>query len=88
MKKVFIQLWSWEGNPAGASLHINEQGFKKWSKSNSEMNFNGELTEIEISKSLFFELLYNDGILELKQNSLSNLISLGEIKIEENWNVA
>jgi hypothetical protein len=83
MKKAFIQFWSYEGNPAGATLHLNKEIFSKWSKTNKELTVLGELSEVEISSNLYFEMLYNDGSFELRQNSVNNLIKLGEIKSEE-----
>jgi hypothetical protein len=83
MKKAFIQFWTYEGNPAGATLHLNSEVFLKWSKMNAELAATGELLEVEISSNLYFEMLYNDGSFELRQNSVNNLIKLGEIKSEE-----
>jgi hypothetical protein len=83
MKKAFIQFWNYEGNPAGATLHLNREIFSKWSKMNKELTISGELKEVEISSSLYFEMLYSDGSFELRQNSVNNLIKLGEIKSEE-----
>jgi hypothetical protein len=83
MKKAFIQFWSYEGSPAGATLHLNKEVFLKWSKMNKELTVFEELKEVEVSTNLYFEMLYNDGSFELRQNSVNNLIKLGEIKSEE-----
>jgi hypothetical protein len=83
MKKAFIQFWNYEGNPSGATLHLNQEVFLKWSKKNEELSVNGDLKEVEVSTNLYFEMLYNDGSFELRQNSVNNLIKLGEIKSEE-----
>lgn len=80
MKKVFIQFWNYSGDPAGASLHLTSEIFKKWKDKNPDLTVFGNLEEVEISSSLFYEVLYNDGSLELRQNSLTNLVGLGEIK--------
>jgi hypothetical protein len=82
MKKVFIQFWDWGGDPCGASLHVNKDVFSKWMKSNKDLSRSGELEEVEISNNLYFEMLYGDGTLELRQNSLKNLVILGQIKLE------
>lgn len=83
MKKAFLQFWTYEGNPAGATLHLNSDIFVKWLTKNNELIASGELIEVDISTNLYFEMLYNDGSFELRQNSLTNLMKLGEIKSEE-----
>jgi hypothetical protein len=81
MKKAFLQFWLQDSNPAGCSLHLDEKSLKKFKSKVNDLTA-GDSIQVEISKNLFFEIVYNDGILELMQNSLNNLRGLGEIKIE------
>jgi hypothetical protein len=99
--KAFIQFWEESElgcgvRPDGCSLHLEEIHYKKFIKSvyskrdnvvpNEYDRIKGDLLEVEISKSLFDELLLNDGSLRLPQHSTNNLINFGEIKLENELN--
>ena len=81
MKKALLQLWNYDDVPSGASINFDQNAYKGYLKTQNKNDLNGQPVEVDISNSIYIEMLNNNGTLEVMQNSYNNLTNLGQIKI-------